>query len=38
VTAVVQPPMTYFRGKTRLARRIASLLPRHEHYVEPSVI
>lgn len=34
--APVQPPMTYFGGKTRLARRIAALLPRHEHYVEPS--
>lgn len=33
--APVQPPMTYFGGKTRLARRIAALLPRHEHYVEP---
>ena len=31
----VQPPMIYFGGKTRLARRIAALLPRHEHYVEP---
>jgi hypothetical protein len=35
VTAIVQPPMTYFGGKTKLARRIAALLPRHEHYVEP---
>ena len=35
MTAVVQPPMTYFGGKTRLARRIASFLPPHEHYVEP---
>jgi DNA adenine methylase len=35
VTAAVQPPMTYLGGKTRLARRIAALLPRHEHYVEP---
>lgn len=33
--APIQPPMTYFGGKTRLARRIAALLPRHEHYVEP---
>lgn len=32
--APVQPPMTYFGGKTRLARRVAALLPRHEHYVE----
>lgn len=33
--APVQPPMTYFGGKTRLARRIAAQLPRHQHYVEP---
>ena len=33
--ARTKPPMTYFGGKTRLAHRIASLLPRHEHYVEP---
>lgn len=26
--APVQPPMIYFGGKTRLARRIAALLPR----------
>jgi len=32
--AIVQPPMSYFGGKTRLARRIATLLPAHEHYVE----
>ena len=36
MTAVrTKPPMTYFGGKTRLAHRIASLLPRHQHYVEP---
>ncbi|MDO3110052.1 DNA adenine methylase [Mycobacteroides abscessus] len=29
------PPMAYFGGKTRLARRIADLLPQHGHYVEP---
>lgn len=29
------PPMAYFGGKTRLARRIVDLLPRHGHYVEP---
>jgi DNA adenine methylase len=29
------PPFTYFGGKTRLAQRIADLLPAHEHYVEP---
>lgn len=29
-----QPPLTYFGGKTRLARQIAALLPACEHYVE----
>lgn len=29
------PPMAYYGGKTRLAARIAALLPAHEHYVEP---
>lgn len=29
------PPMAYFGGKTRLAPRIAALLPPHQHYVEP---
>lgn len=29
------PPMAYYGGKTRLADRIAALLPPHEHYVEP---
>lgn len=29
------PPMAYYGGKTRLAVKIAALLPRHEHYVEP---
>ena len=33
--AQTKPPMTYFGGKTRLAQRIAALLPQHEHYVEP---
>lgn len=27
--------MAYFGGKTRLAAKIAALLPPHEHYVEP---
>ena len=27
--------MAYYGGKTRLADRIAALLPAHEHYVEP---
>lgn len=30
-----KPPMAYYGGKTRLAERIAALLPPHEHYVEP---
>lgn len=29
------PPMAYYGGKTRLAAKIAALLPPHEHYVEP---
>lgn len=29
------PPFTYYGGKTRLAAKIASLLPTHEHYIEP---
>ncbi|WP_234974522.1 DNA adenine methylase [Williamsia sterculiae] len=29
------PPMAYFGGKTRLAPRIAGMLPAHGHYVEP---
>lgn len=31
----VRPPFAYFGGKQRIARRIAGLLPTHEHYVEP---
>jgi len=31
----VKPPFTYFGGKTRIADRIAALLPEHDHYVEP---
>lgn len=31
----MKPPFSYFGGKTRLARRIAALLPPHGHYVEP---
>jgi len=31
----VKPPLTYFGGKTRIADRIAALMPAHEHYVEP---
>lgn len=29
------PPFAYYGGKTKLAERIVSLLPRHGHYVEP---
>jgi DNA adenine methylase len=29
------PPIAYYGGKTRLADRIAELLPTHDHYVEP---
>lgn len=29
------PPFAYFGGKTRLASKIAELLPAHEHYIEP---
>lgn len=29
------PPFAYFGGKSSLAPRIVSLLPRHAHYVEP---
>lgn len=29
------PPFAYYGGKTRLAGRIAELLPEHLHYVEP---
>lgn len=30
-----RPPFAYYGGKTTLADRIVSLLPRHTHYVEP---
>ncbi|BDY33191.1 DNA adenine methylase [Mycolicibacterium mageritense] len=29
------PPMAYYGGKTRLAAKIAALLPAHAHYIEP---
>lgn len=29
------PPVPYFGGKTTLGPKIASLLPQHQHYVEP---
>lgn len=31
----MKPPVPYFGGKTNLAEPIASLLPAHNHYVEP---
>nr|DAT11676.1 MAG TPA: DNA adenine methylase [Caudoviricetes sp.] len=31
----LKPPFEYYGGKTHLAPRIASLLPPHDHYVEP---
>jgi DNA adenine methylase len=31
----MKPPIAYYGGKTRIAPRIAALLPHHEHYVEP---
>lgn len=31
----LRPPMPYLGGKMRLAEQIVSLLPAHEHYVEP---
>ena len=35
MTDTLRPPIIYFGGKTRLASRIAALLPDHDHYVEP---
>jgi DNA adenine methylase len=31
----LKPPFVYFGGKTTIAPQIATLLPPHEHYVEP---
>lgn len=31
----MKPPIAYYGGKTTLAERIVSLLPSHDHYVEP---
>lgn len=31
----MRSPITYYGGKTLLARRIAALFPEHAHYVEP---
>ncbi|WP_033307373.1 DNA adenine methylase [Streptomyces iakyrus] len=35
MSTAVRPPVPYFGSKQRLARRIAALLPKHRHYVEP---
>ena len=35
MSEALKPPFTYFGGKTAVADRIVSLLPPHEHYVEP---
>lgn len=35
MTTALKPPFTYFGGKGGIASQIASLLPAHEHYVEP---
>jgi DNA adenine methylase len=31
----VKPPFAYYGGKQRIATRLVSLMPAHEHYVEP---
>lgn len=31
----IKPPFAYFGGKTFLAQKIAELLPKHDHYIEP---
>lgn len=31
----IKPPFAYYGGKTTLAPKIADLLPKHDHYVEP---
>lgn len=33
--STIAPPVPYFGGKQRIAQRVADLLPRHRHYVEP---
>jgi DNA adenine methylase len=32
----MKPPLAYFGGKTAIPAQIATLLPEHKHYVEPS--
>lgn len=31
----MKPPIAYYGGKTTIAQQIVTLLPRHDHYVEP---
>lgn len=31
----IKPPISYYGGKTSIARQVAALLPDHGHYVEP---
>ena len=33
--STLKPPFAYYGGKTKLALKIAELLPKHDHYVEP---
>lgn len=35
MATAIKPPFAYFGGKTTLAPKIAELLPKHDHYVEP---
>lgn len=35
MTTGLRPPFVYYGGKSKLAERIATLLPEHTHYVEP---
>lgn len=35
MSAPLKPPFIYYGGKTRLAERIARMLPEHAQYVEP---
>ena len=35
MSGALKPPFTYFGGKTAVAQRIVSLLPPHQHYIEP---
>lgn len=35
MAGLLKPPFAYYGGKTTLAPKIAELLPKHDHYVEP---